>query len=169
MFVTIAMFVMLIIASVHKYFLIKGDDMMKLSKIRNNLRCFNCNEKMYSDIESHFRIISDSKIIHPFSLHHNKLSTCKTCNRDIKLNYIEKNWIQTLKVKFKYFILSDLLDKMIIVLAISLIIYFISFLFKLNGIFGIINNSILTIYWGLQIIQNFYILRIKKTGDDYEY
>lgn len=163
------MFVMIIIASIHKYFLMKGDNMMNLSKVRNNLRCFICNEKMYSNIETHFRIISNSKITHPFSLQHNKLSTCKSCNRDIKLNYLEKNWFQTLKVKFRYFILSDLFDKMIILLAISLIVYFISFLFKLNVIFSIINNSILLIYWTLQLIQNFYILSIKNADDDYEF
>lgn len=162
---SIVVLLMPIIVSLWRYKIFKNGEMSKLSNIRNNINCFNCNEKMYSSAEEHLELLGKfnltSKI---FSLKHNKLSTCKSCNREIKINHINKNRFECIKTKFKYFILSDLSDKTILLVITTNIFIIISIFVVLMNINSsslkitlFINNISLLIYWGSQMVQNLYI------------
>lgn len=147
-----------IIVSLWRYKIFKNDEMSKLSNIRNNLNCFNCNEKMYSSVEEHLELLGKFNLTPKiFSLKHNKLSTCKSCNREIKINHINKNRFECIKTKFKYFILSDLSDKTILLVITTNIFIIISIFVGSLKITLFVNNISLLIYWGFQMVQNLYI------------
>lgn len=156
-FLSISALVLPLSTIIWRYKLLKSDDVSNLSNVRNNLNCFNCNEKMYNNLEEYRDLLFNIKPMYLFSLKHNKLSTCKSCNREIKINQINKNWIEYFKIKFKYFTLSDLSDKTIYTLLVTTILLFISVFTGTYKVAIVINNISILMYWGFQMAQNIYM------------
>jgi hypothetical protein len=112
---------------------------------------------MYNNLEEYRDLLFNIKPMYLFSLKHNKLSTCKSCNREIKINQINKNWIEYFKIKFKYFTLSDLSDKTLHFLLLTTILLFISVFTGTYKVAIVINNISILVDWGFQMAQNIYM------------
>lgn len=149
-----------VISTIWRAKLLKSNHLTSWNNIKKSLICYSCYANLFETEEEYFAKAFGKKSENLFSLKVNKLSLCKSCNRDSKISYLQgkKNW----KLNFKEFLLSEWVEKTIFILFISvLLIPFAFFDFPIiNNVISYINYTIYTFYWGLNLTQTYYISKI---------
>jgi hypothetical protein len=155
-----------VFANLFRFYLVKKDILKNLSNVRCNANCYNCGKNLYTNDYEYLVLLSNGLKKSPFSFKKNKISLCKSCNREIKISYLQKK-SSYFKIKFKEFILSDLPDKSIflIIFTFPLLIGSIIIKGRLSDLISTISNFTVILYWTLILIQNFYILKIKTPSE----
>jgi hypothetical protein len=158
-------FLVMIVSNAWRFYIFKKDIFGKLMDIRDKTYCYSCNEPLFVDKQDYYRIKFDQALTKSNFFKTKYPTECKSCNRDVKISYLNDK-MNFFILKFKRFILSDLPEKTIILLIFTLpILIFSLFKGEHSDILSIVNNSIISFYWTMQIIQNYYIVKIKIPSD----